>query len=352
MDFEYILELIKYYLRKFFKRCKKLFKKSKKLFRKYIRMLVRHTKAKDYSILIYTILAFVSLILIIVLLFTVVRGVTKTIVNVVTPTTTEAPTTTELTLSPEEQAHIQLVEDAKLVYSQNSSCAILINVDNELPETYSFEHYTLKNGKEIDTRILPDFQTMLTDCNDAGFEYNIVSAYRDRAYQQNLVDAEKNKFMSEEGLSEEEAYAKALTTTQKPGCSEHEAGLAMDIRSAGSDELTTDLEADPTNAWLIENSYKYGFILRYPKTKIAITGIDYEPWHFRYVGIPIATFMHNNDLCLEEFYALVNEGGAPSPLPISTESNLDTTEAGDTNSDTVSTDNGEATTEELPSVIE
>ena len=348
MDFEYILELIKYYLRRFWKMCKKTFKKCKKAVRKYIRMLIRHTKARDYSILLYTIIAFISFILIIILFATIVKGVKKKI-EIATQTTTEE-TTTEVTLSLEEQAHLQLVEDAKAVYNTNNGCALLINAENILPETYTFEHYTLKSGKEIDTRILPDLQSMLTACNDAGFEYNIVSAYRDRDYQQTLVDADTAKYMEEEGLSEEEARKKALASTQIPGCSEHEAGLALDIRSPEEDTLTEDLENDPTNSWLIHNSYKYGFILRYPKDKTDKTGITYEPWHFRYVGVEIATFLYNNNLCLEEFYELINEnGGVPansSVIPNS--SDIVTTEEGNisTESSDVSTDvSTEASTE-------
>jgi D-alanyl-D-alanine carboxypeptidase len=110
-----------------------------------------------------------------------------------------------------------------------------------------------------------------------------------------------------EGLSQEEATTKAYETVHPAGCSEHETGLALDLTASDTYTLDEYVAEDATNQWLMDNCYQYGFILRYPTDKVAYTGIDYEPWHFRYVGVEAATFMHDNNLCLEEFYNLLGQ---------------------------------------------
>ena len=84
---------------------------------------------------------------------------------------------------------------------------------------------------------------------------------------------------------------------QKPGCSEHQTGLCFDVTA----ENVGGFENTPQYAWLRQNAHKYGFIQRYPANKAHITGISYEPWHYRYVGVEAATYMHKNDLTLEEY---------------------------------------------------
>lgn len=97
------------------------------------------------------------------------------------------------------------------------------------------------------------------------------------------------------------------TVSAKPGMSEHQTGLAMDISSKSNNyNLTQQFENTPEGVWLKENSYKYGFIIRYPKGKESITGYSYEPWHVRYVGKDFAKFLHTYDLTLEEYYKLHN----------------------------------------------
>lgn len=107
--------------------------------------------------------------------------------------------------------------------------------------------------------------------------------------------------------------SKALLLVAKPGYSEHQTGLACDFAAYGVSTLKTSFAKTKAGIWLAANSYKYGFILRYPKGKTAITGYNFEPWHFRYVGVEVATAMHDQGIqTLEEFYGLP---AAPDYLP-------------------------------------
>ena len=100
-------------------------------------------------------------------------------------------------------------------------------------------------------------------------------------------------------LTLEQAQAKVLTYSTRPGTSEHQTGLAVDMDTLGT--FTTDFEYEPEYAWLQENAWKFGFILRFPKDKLEITTIQFEPWHYRYVGRYHAQKIHDSGLCLEEY---------------------------------------------------
>ena len=86
------------------------------------------------------------------------------------------------------------------------------------------------------------------------------------------------------------------------GCSEPQTGLALDILCSGNTSMDVSQMDEPGNQWLRKNCYKYGFILRYPENKSAVTGINFEPWHFRYVGKAAAKYIMKNHITLEEFY--------------------------------------------------
>ena len=281
---------------------KKLVKKLIKATKKYIRLTVKRTKQGDYSMLICTGVILVAVILVFVLLGNAIKGHKK---NKKEKTTTEITTEMTTTEDPAIALQNQLKEQALQIYNNNQALLILVNSTHPLPEGYSFEHHTLNCGKDVDVRCLEDLRAMLNDCNVAGFEYNIVSAYRDKTSQQRILDEEISRLKSEQGLSDEEAKAKALETVQAPGYSEHETGLSLDLTSLSAITLDDYVAEDGTNQWLMNNCYNYGFVLRYPADKSAITGIAYEPWHFRYVGKDAAAFMRDNNLTLEEFYQLI-----------------------------------------------
>lgn len=135
----------------------------------------------------------------------------------------------------------------------------------------------------------------------------LVSGYRSYSYQQMLYD-KKTKVFLDEGLEEEDARKRAAHIVAVPGHSEHQLGLAIDVTicsmKALKDPLIEDFEQTPTGQWMCEESHKEGFILRYPRDKVAITGITYEPWHYRYVGIKAAGQMKRLNMCLEEYLLL------------------------------------------------
>lgn len=104
-----------------------------------------------------------------------------------------------------------------------------------------------------------------------------------------------------------EAFRASAQAVTIPGSSEHQIGLALDIVSDSYTLLEEGFADTDAGKWLADNSYRYGFILRYPKGKEDITGIEFEPWHFRYVGEPAATYIYQHNLTLEEFVQLLGE---------------------------------------------
>ena len=128
--------------------------------------------------------------------------------------------------------------------------------------------------------------------------------YRTRDYQTGLFEDQIARVIAE-GTAPEEAEAEAGTAVARPGTSEHELGLAVDICDESYQTLDEAQETMPTQKWLLKQCWKYGFVLRYPKGTTEQTGIIYEPWHYRYVGKEAAAEMYDaqNDswICLEEY---------------------------------------------------
>ena len=177
---------------------------------------------------------------------------------------------------------------------------LLVNRWNPLPDGYTFERTKLKYGHSVDSRAYPDLQEMMDDCRAAGLEPVICSSYRTLETQQRLYENKIRRLMNE-GLSREEATAQAGTVVAVPGTSEHQTGLALDIVDASYQVLDTAQESTAVQQWLMANSWEYGFILRYPSEKSDLTGIIYEPWHYRYVGQDAAREMRELGMCLEEY---------------------------------------------------
>lgn len=170
---------------------------------------------------------------------------------------------------------------------------IVVNAWNALPENAEPELLELSNGEQVDSRIYPDLQKMFDDARADGLDPEVTSGYRSRERQQELFDDKVQQYR-DEGFSKRTARALTRKWVSEPGYSEHETGLALDINAKeGSSAAVYE--------WLSENSSRYGFILRYPKDKTDITGIDYEPWHFRYVGQEAAAYITAHNLTLEEY---------------------------------------------------
>ncbi len=178
---------------------------------------------------------------------------------------------------------------------------ILVNSTHPLADDYSVDLTELRNGQSVDTRILSDLQEMFDAARSEDI-YPIVSdAYRTREDQQTLMDDVIQNY-EDEGYSSEEASSKAEQVIAKPGTSEHETGLAIDI--AGDDDY--DQDTDSVLEWMNSNAYKYGFILRYPSGKESVTGAEAENDHYRYVGKEAAQVMHDQGICLEEYLSQNN----------------------------------------------
>ena len=148
---------------------------------------------------------------------------------------------------------------------------------------------------KLDKFVYQEFKDMQSDALLCNYEIFVDSSYRSFDYQQKLF----NDIVSKKGLK----YA--LRYCALPGSSEHQTGLAFDVIVRRDGILISDVsEMDSELIWLMDNSYKYGFILRYPKGKEKITGYNFEPWHFRYVGRDIALEMHDSGITTLEEYII------------------------------------------------
>lgn len=176
---------------------------------------------------------------------------------------------------------------------------ILVNSKNAIPKNYEIELTQLSNGIYVDSRIYPNLQDMFDDAREQGIYPVVSEGYRTHEEQQNIMDDKISSFI-DEGYSKKDAQNLAKDWVALPGTSEHELGMALDINADTS--ISSD---EQIYSWLAENAYKYGFILRYPSGKECITGIDYEPWHYRYVGIEAASEIYSRQITLEEYLEAV-----------------------------------------------
>lgn len=178
---------------------------------------------------------------------------------------------------------------------------ILVNDYNPVPASYenSAQMVTVSGGS-FDSRAADALRRMIQD----GAVYSIrgVSLYRPKEQQERLYNNEVAKWQGQ-GYELEEARTKAATVVKPAGYSEHNCGLAADLGGSGNYSLEQNFENTEAFRWLKAHCAEYGFILRYPKDKEDITGVIYEPWHYRYVGVETATYIMENNLCLEEYLA-------------------------------------------------
>ena len=212
-----------------------------------------------------------------------------------------------VTEDPKERTKEALKKRAKKLYEEHGELLLLVNKERALPAGYQVKLKELENGDgqvaEVMYQALTD---MLADGARQGYAYALVSGYRDAAYQDTLIQRDIQKYMTEYGMDYGMALDKTLEQVMPSGYSEHETGLAIDITAAGHVLLEEEQERTQENQWMREECWKYGFVLRYPKGKEDITGILYEPWHFRYVGKETAKFLQEEELTLEEFYELLD----------------------------------------------
>ena len=181
---------------------------------------------------------------------------------------------------------------------------ILINRQHPIPDDYEFELETIKGSIKSDRRVVSYVLDMIRAAQDDGVTLYICSPYRDYQKQEKLFE-NKMKFYTRQGFSESEAYDLASQTVAVPGTSEHQIGLAFDFISDDYSQLDEGFAETDAGKWLKENAADYGFILRYPKDKEEITGIEFEPWHYRFVGTNASREIMDSGLCLEEYDELI-----------------------------------------------
>ncbi len=218
-------------------------------------------------------------------IISVTQGSQSTALPTPAPTKATTPTANPTpTIAPESEK-----EDLSNVWS-----LILVNDDVKLPDDYTFTQDTV-NTMIVDARISDALTSMINDAAADGASLWISSTYRDNELQGALYDRQVNSFL-DQGYSKEDAEIEAATWVKPAGHSEHATGLAIDFN-----DVTAEFEFQSGFSWLMENAADYGFILRYPKDATEITGVSYEPWHFRYVGVPYAQEIVDLGVTLEEY---------------------------------------------------
>lgn len=184
---------------------------------------------------------------------------------------------------------------------------LLVNNQNPIPEGFSVTTAALPNGLQVDERILPDLTQMIADAKAQGVGLIVCSAYWDQQRHSSLYLQAVNEYLAE-GKDQAAAEAAAAADISAPGGSEHCTGLAVDIVTPEYQMLNEGYANTPAAQWLVANAPEYGFILRYPKAKEDVTGILYQPWHFRYVGKEWARGIADSGLSLEEWVFLKQSG--------------------------------------------
>ena len=186
-------------------------------------------------------------------------------------------------------------------FHKDSWNLLLVNKQHPIPEDYTFTLGTIKGSMQCDERIITPLTDMFAAAKEDNINLIVCSPYRDITRQEYLFNRKMKNYLNT-GYSYMDAYKTASITVTVPGASEHQVGLAVDIISDKYSVLNEGFGETDAGIWLKEHSADYGFILRYPKGKEDITGIQYEPWHFRYVGKDAALIIMQQDITLEEFF--------------------------------------------------
>ena len=177
---------------------------------------------------------------------------------------------------------------------------MLVNKQNPIPSDYDAQLVYINGSARIRKEIAVPLAEMFEAAEDDNVTLTVCSAYRSHEHQQELFDR-KIRGYTKKGLSYLDAFRIGSYSVIIPGTSEHELGMALDIVTPGYTQLNDGFADTEAGKWLAENAYKYGFILRYPEGKEYITGITFEPWHYRYVGEEAAKDIYESGLTLEEY---------------------------------------------------
>jgi LAS superfamily LD-carboxypeptidase LdcB len=204
------------------------------------------------------------------------------------------------------------IDGKKHYFTSTGAYILLVNVWNYVPEGYEpdlvdlikFANY---DNMYIDRQCYEQMVQMLQDCRSEVSKAVVVSAYRTHEFQTRNYQREVQKWLNR-GYSQEEAERLAAQAVLIPGTSEHQLGLAVDIVDVNWPYLDEKQAQMPAQKWLMEHCWEYGFILRYPEGKTDVTGIIYEPWHYRYVGKELAKELTELGLTLEEYMTALTNG--------------------------------------------
>lgn len=223
----------------------------------------------------------------------------------ITSTTSTTSTTTQ-TNKQEKKHTVQSELPGGSVKDWN---LLLVNAHNTVTDR-QLNLTSLANGQQLDEKVYPYYVQLSEAARQAGYTLLAISGYRSVAYQQELLNNDIQSYLNQ-GYSQEEAKKKALEYMTEPGTSEHHTGLAIDVLEQTwyekGNTLETGFGETKAGKWLAQNAATYGFIIRYPKGKEKVTGIQYEPWHLRFVGKENAIYMVKHQLVLEEYLALLKD---------------------------------------------
>jgi len=199
-----------------------------------------------------------------------------------------------------------VIEGRSFFFLESGEEIIIANPWNAIRDDYVPDLVEAENGYRVDRSCVDALLQMLRDCRKAGYDAQITSAYRDHETQVYLYERKVNYYL-DLGYALEDARREAGTVVAVPSTSEHELGLAVDLVDSSYWVLDEYQEDTKAQKWLMAHCWEYGFILRYPSDKSAFTGIIYEPWHYRYVGLAVAKELQESGLCLEEYLNSITE---------------------------------------------
>lgn len=199
-----------------------------------------------------------------------------------------------------------VIEGRSFFFLESGEEIIIANPWNAIRDDYVPDLAEAENGYRVDRSCVDALLQMLRDCRKAGYDAQITSAYRDHETQVYLYERKVNYYL-DLGYSLDHARREAGTVVAVPSTSEHELGLAVDLVDSSYWVLDEYQEDTKAQKWLMAHCWEYGFILRYPSDKSAFTGIIYEPWHYRYVGLEVAKELQESGLCLEEYLNSITE---------------------------------------------
>jgi len=257
---------------------------------------------------------FLLTILAVLLAITAALGIVLVILEVSDgkPQETDAPTVTDAPKTEKQEPEIPSVmfkagleEYEKYMDVTDEKYLVLVNKESTIDDSFKPEKLVKVKDAHKDIELSETaemaLEAMFKEMRKEGFDgVFVTSAYRSYSYQTSLFNTYINNEMAT-GLSYAAAKDKVLTYSALPGTSEHHTGLCVDLMTNSMSDLDESFADDPVYPWLLENAWKFGFILRYPKDKVDITGYSFEPWHYRFVGRYHAYKIHEQGLCLEEY---------------------------------------------------